>query len=59
MVYRIEWKQSAFKELKQLPQSVANKMLVAVESLAENPYPTGTRKLAVAESTYRLCVGDY
>jgi mRNA interferase RelE/StbE len=34
-------------------------MLIAVESLAENPYPTGTRKLAAAEFTYRLRIGDY
>jgi mRNA interferase RelE/StbE len=59
MAYRIEWKRSALKELRQLPQSIIIRVMAAVESLADNPYPAGIRKLAAAEYTYRLRVGDY
>ena len=34
-------------------------MLESVETLAENPYPVGVRKLEGAEFTYRIRVGDY
>ena len=59
MAYRIEWIRSALKELNQLPQSIITRVLAAVESLAENPYQSGARKLAAAEHSYRLRVGDY
>jgi mRNA interferase RelE/StbE len=57
--YRIEWKQSAQKELKTLGKEVIPRILEAVEKLAENPYPRGGRKLMGTEYTYRIRVGDY
>ena len=59
MAYTIEWKRSALKELRQLPHAVVRRVLTAVEALAENPYPAGIRKMAGAEFTYRLRVGNY
>ncbi len=57
--YTIEWKRSAVKELKQLPQDVIARILKAVEQLPNNPYPAGVKKLMGAERTYRLRVGMY
>jgi len=57
--YRIEWKQSAQRELKKLGTGVIVKILEAVEGLAENPHPRGGRKLMGTEHTYRIRVGDY
>ena len=59
MTYRIEWKRSAQKELRQLPRAIHVRIIGAVELLADDPYPSGIRKLAGAEYTYRLRVGDY
>ena len=57
--YKIEWKQSAQKELKKLQKKTISRILQAVEILSDNPYPPGSRKLHSAEYTYRLRVGDY
>jgi mRNA interferase RelE/StbE len=43
--YRIEWKQSARKELRKLAKIVIPKILEAVAALAENPHPRDSKKL--------------
>jgi len=57
--YLIEWKTSALRELKKLDRSVVPRIVAAVESLAEDPFPAGVRKLQGADHTYRMRVGDY
>ena len=57
--FEIRWKTSAKKELKTLTQPTILKILKVIESLAENPYPHGTKKLQGTEHTYRLRIGDY
>ncbi|MFL6213729.1 MAG: type II toxin-antitoxin system RelE family toxin [Blastocatellia bacterium] len=57
--YRIEWKRSAAKELKKLPPEIIKRILVAVESLAENPLPDGVKKLTGSYHTYRIREGVY
>ena len=57
--YKIEWKRSAVKDLKKLPPETIKRILVTVESLAENPLPGGVKKLAGAQHTYRVREGAY
>ena len=57
--YKIEWKQSARKELKKLQKKAIAKILRTIETLSDNPYPPGSRKLHGAEYTYRLRAGNY
>ncbi len=57
--YRIEWRRSAEKELRQLPKEVIPRILEAVEALRDNPYPTGVRKLVGSEHTYWIREGVY
>lgn len=57
--YRIEWKPSALKELRKLPNDAIGRIVVAVEALKENPFPHGSRKLAGGRSSYRIREGDY
>lgn len=57
--YKIEWKRSAAKELKRLPPEIIKRILVTVESLAENPLPDGVKKLAGSHHTYRVREGAY
>ena len=47
--YKLEWKKSAVKDLKNLPRDLMTKVLRAVEQLAENPFPHGVKKLTGAE----------
>ena len=58
-MYKIEWKQSAKKELKKLKKAVIPRIIKAVESLSINPHPTGSRKLQGSEHLYRVRLGDY
>lgn len=57
--YRIEWKPSALKELRKLPNETIGRIIVAVEALKENPFPHDSRKLAGGRSSYRIREGDY
>ena len=57
--YKIEWKRSAVKELRNLPNDAIERILKAVEQLSVNPYPAGVRKLVGSEHTYRIRQGDY
>ena len=57
--YKIDWKASAAKELKRLDRSVVPRITEAVAHLAEDPFPSGYRKLKGSEYTYRIRVGDY
>ncbi len=57
--YKVEWKHSAIKELEKLPRQMLARIVEAVNDLARDPYPGGTRKLYGSERTYRIRVGDY
>ena len=57
--YSIEWKQSAQRELRKLDKKPILRILEKVQSLAENPYPSGSKKLKGSEHTYRIRVGEY
>ena len=59
MVFRIEWKKSTRKDLRRLPQAMVDRVIEAVESLAQNPFPHGVEKLSGAEHAYRIRLGDY
>ena len=58
-LYRIEWKRSAAKELKQLPKNAIQKALSIVEELTNNPHPNTSKKLSGTDNTYRIRFGNY
>ncbi len=57
--YKIEWKQSARKELKKLQKKTILRILQIIETLPDNPHPIGSRKLRGTKYTYRLRAGNY
>jgi len=57
--YRVEWKASAFRELKRLDRQVVPRIFEAVDALHDSPFPVGVRKLQGSDCTYRIRVGDY
>ena len=56
--YKVRWKNSARKELKQLNKQHIPAIMAAVQSLAANPYPAGTKKLSGGHHTYRIRIRD-
>ena len=59
-MYKITFKNSAYKELERLPKSTVRKIAIAIDKLADNPKPIGIKKLKdSSEDLYRIRVGDY
>jgi len=57
--YRIEFKQTAKKELAQLPRPIAKKVAERIKALAENPRPDGCKKLPGSAYSYQIRINDY
>ena len=59
MAYRIEFAPKADRQFKALERSLQVRLARRINSLVENPFPQGIKKLAGEEDLYRLRVGDY
>ena len=57
--YSLIWKRSAEKEIRKLHREVIIRLLELAESLKDNPFPAGHKKLVGTEETYRVRSGDY
>ncbi len=49
----------AKKILRRLPKDVLRRISKAIDALADNPRPTGCKKLVGYEALYRVRVGDW
>ena len=59
MSYRVIFVKSIAKRLKKLPSTDLVKVIKKAESLGENPYPSGCKKLRGSESLWRVRMGNY
>lgn len=57
--YRIEWRNSAKKELRRIASADVARIIEAVAALATTPFPHGCVKLSGSERSFRIRVGDY
>ena len=57
--FKIQFKRSAEKEIRQIEPKLIPKILTRIGALADNPFPRQSLKLSEAEATYRLPIGDY
>ena len=57
--FSIQWRSSTGKDLRKLPPREVQRIVTEVELLAEEPFPHGSEKLAGADHTYRIRIGDY
>lgn len=57
--YRIVLARSAERELLSLPGSVEARVVVAIDLLAQEPRPSGVKKLKGTSDLWRIRVGDY
>lgn len=59
-MFKILFKKSAEKELNSLPSASIKKISSAIDLLANNPRPKGSKKLAGQQETlWRIRVGDH
>jgi mRNA interferase RelE/StbE len=57
--YRVELTRSAEKDLRRVDKNRLPAIYLAIEALSDTPRPDGVKKLAGADRTYRIRVGDY
>jgi mRNA interferase RelE/StbE len=58
-MYRVVVERSAEKDLRRLPLDVRFRVADTLHSLANDPRPVGSRKLAGAKHDWRIRVGAY
>lgn len=58
-MYQINFKRSAQKELLAIAPVYQTKIIMAIDSLAENPRPDGVKKLKLNTDAWRIRIGDY
>lgn len=57
--YSLVWKRSAERELRKLPPEAVANLLELAESLTQNPFPAGSKKLVGTQNAYRVRAGNY
>ena len=57
--YKVTLKPSVEKDFRSLPKTVLTRVLSAIESLAQEPFPNRAVKLEGTDRTYRIRIGDY
>lgn len=57
--YSIEISRTAEKQLKKLPRDDQRRVVKAVIALADDPCPTGARKLTGYDDVFRIRIGRY
>jgi len=57
--YKVELTRSAEKDLRRVDRSKLPSIYSELEKLSSDPRPAGVRKLAGADRTYRVRLGDY
>ena len=57
--YEIQWKHSAEKDLRGIDKQFISRIIEAINSLSDDPFPSKHRKLQGTESSYRIRIGDY
>ena len=58
-VYEVYVERAAERDLKKLPAQDFRRIVPRIKVLAENPRPTGCRKLTSSKSDWRIRIGDY
>ena len=59
MTYRVEVAPAALRQLRKLDQQARRRIQAAIELLAEQPRPSGAKKLVGGEGEWRVRTGDH
>ncbi len=58
-MYRILLERGAERDLARLSSEIHDRVIAAIQALANNPRPPGCRKLVGSKNDWRIRVGDY
>jgi mRNA interferase RelE/StbE len=59
MIYRVEIRASAQRDIARFPSREQKRITTKISALAENPRPSGCVKLTALDNLWRIRVGDY
>ena len=59
MTYRVEFTAAAARQMKKLPRPARDRVLEAIDGLADTPRPHGAKKLVGEQTAWRIRIGDY
>lgn len=59
MTYRVDLTTAAARQVRKLPRPARERVLDAVEDLADDPRPHGAKKLVGEDVAWRIRVGDH
>ena len=58
-MYEVYLERAAENDLKRLPTTTFQRIIPQIRALAENPRPSGCRKLAGSKNDWRIRIGDH
>jgi mRNA interferase RelE/StbE len=58
-VYEVYLERAAENDLKRLPTTTFDRIVYQIKTLAENPRPSGCRKITGSKNDWRIRIGDY
>ena len=58
-MYEVYLERSAENDLKRLPTSTFDRIVHQIKTFAENPRPSGCRKITGSKNDWRIRIGDY
>jgi mRNA interferase RelE/StbE len=59
MPYSIQFKPAAFRQLEKLPRATQKRVAEKIETLRDDPFPVGCKKLSGLPDASRVRIGDY
>jgi mRNA interferase RelE/StbE len=59
VAYTVQFKPLALRQLEKLPRDIQKKLSVKIDALRDDPFPSGSKKMAAIPDTWRVRVGDY
>ena len=57
--YKIVWKKSTERDIRKIDPKQVPRLIEAIESLIEDPFPLQCHRLRGTEKLYRIRIGDY
>jgi mRNA interferase RelE/StbE len=59
VAYQVDFTTAAARQVRKLPKPARTRLLAAVAALANDPRPSGARKLVGEATAWRVRIGDY
>lgn len=59
MSYLVQFTTAAARQVKKLPRPARDRVLEAIQDLAEDPRPRNSKKLSGEQTAWRIRVGNY